>query len=915
MYFVDIDQVIYRLEPNGTLTAFSHRLVGLNAPPGKMIFDADGNLVIVDGKKSRILEVSADGSRVRTIASRSNSSASPSIMNVSPAVFPDHPQDGITPRDRQPIIGGEKVGPGEWPFVVRIDTPTGFCTGSLVAPNWVLTAAHCLVDHDGSVDVPSEISVFLGHDWDKGVCEYTRDEIGRVIIHPDYYYKGAGFRNDAALIEILEPAPADPVRILTPEEGAWYAPSGSRGTAVGWGRTDEGRYPSILHHVGIPVWTPEDCLRDSLWKNSEIVHERTLCAGVEGMGTDSGDSGGPLLVALPDGGWGQVGVNSHGRGADRGYPTVYTRTSVIYDWIYEHIGGGLQFSRLGVGQELSTERGRMLFQEANRFEETNAEGTMRAGSYTFQSQGSRTGRLRLNYDDGKSCTVQLTFTSDTAGTSSYHCNDGSSGSGSFQLTTGEGIFVPVILTAAGRNNSFFSSELTLTNRSEREARLNYTYTAHVGGGSGTGSEVLAAGRQKIVPDAMDYLKRVGLPIPESGNRIGTLRVDSSGSVGVLARTTTVVPSGRAGLAYPGIAGDAGFEEAVYLCGLRQNRQDRSNVAFQNMGTEADGPITVRTTVFSGDPNDSSLRVLKDVTLGPGGFHQFSGVLGSIANGYVRVERVEGGAPFYAYGVINDQANSDGSFVFPVTASSLAGTRGQTLPVIIETAVFGSELTVTNFSDAAQTIHFRFVADKVQTADDTALVSLTLQAGEQRIIPNIVNQWRQQGVAGIGPAGPALVGAVFATVDSGDMSGIVIGARTGSPGGGGQYSLFYNAVPYGLAFSDSAWIDGLQQNAENRSNLALVNTGEEDDSESVFNLDIYDGDTGMLVNTVSGITVAAQRWRQLNSILGNYAPGTRQGYVQVRKTSGGNPFLAYGVINDGGAPRQRSDDGAYVPARE
>ena len=49
-------------------------------------------------------------------------------------------------------------------------------------------------------------------------------------------------------------------------------------------------------------------------------------------------------------------------------------------------------------------------------------------------------------------------------------------------------------------------------------------------------------------------------------------------------------------------------------------------------------------------------------------------------------------------MINDQANSDGSFVFPVRASSLAESTGQTLPVVVETSEFTSELTVTNFSD-------------------------------------------------------------------------------------------------------------------------------------------------------------------------------------------------------------------------
>ena len=146
-------------------------------------------------------------------------------------------------------------------------------------------------------------------------------------------------------------------------------------------------------------------------------------------------------------------------------------------------------------------------------------------------------------------------------------------------------------------------------------------------------------------------------------------------------------------------------------------------------------------------------MLEDVKLEPGGFHQYSGLLGVLgvpAQGYVKVERVEGRAPFYAYGVINDQANSDGSFVFPVTASSLEGSTGQTLPVIVETSEFRSELTVTNFSEEPRRLDFRFVADAIKTTDKTAeftLSPLSLEGGEQRILPDIVAALRQQGVEG------------------------------------------------------------------------------------------------------------------------------------------------------------------------
>ena len=513
----------------------------------------------------------------------------------------------------------------------------------------------------------------------------------------------------------------------------------------------------------------------------------------------------------------------------------------------------------------------------------------------------------------------MSFTETGVGGFAYDCGEGDPAEGSFRLTTGS-LFVPVILSSAGQNQSFFTSELTLTNRGEQEVKLDYSYTADRGGGSGTASEVLAAGRQRVETDALTYLRGLGVPIPETGNRIGTLRVEArlGSEVEAVVRTTTLVPDGRAGLAYLGVAEEEGFSEAVYLCGLRQNDRDRSNVAFQNMGAPEAGEITLRTTVYSGEAADGTARVLDDIELEPGKFHQYSGLLGVLgvpAQGYVKVERVEGRAPFYAYGVINDQANSDGSFVFPVTAGSLEGTAGQTLPVVVETSEFRSELTVTNFSEEPRRLDFQFVAEQIEGDDKTASFSMELEAGQQEIIPEVVDELRSQGVAGLGRGSRALAGAVFATAVEGDMSGIVIGARTGSQGGGGQYSVFYNAVPEGAAFTGEAWVDGLQQDEENRSNLALVNTGEVDGSASVFHLEIYDGETGLLAETVVTKPIPARGWHQINGILDSYAPETRQGYIRIEKVSGENPFLAYGVVNDGDAPGERSGDGAYLPARE
>ena len=480
------------------------------------------------------------------------------------------------------------------------------------------------------------------------------------------------------------------------------------------------------------------------------------------------------------------------------------------------------------------------------------------------------------------------------------------------------VFVPIVLRSRGRAGSFFASELTLTNRGSSTAAIQYTYTAAIGTGSGTALDSLEPGRQRIIPNAIAYLTSLGVPIG-SGSAGGTLAVDfsnlsSPSDAAVTVRVSTPVEEGRAGLAYLGLGPNGLLTGSAFITGLRQNSQDRSNVAVQNAWVSGEERITLRVTVFSGDaaaPGKSF--VLPDRTLAPGGFYQYNGILNMAGfdNGYVKVERVEGAAPFYAYGVINDNFNSDGSFVFPLTESSLVGTSGQTLPVIIETGAFQSELTLTNFSASDKQVDFSFVADAVETGDDTASFSLKLKAGQQRILPDFVEELRRQEVDGIGPANRAFVGALFATPAEGDMSGIVIGARTGSPDKrGGQYSLFYNGVPYGSASVESAWIYGLQQDEENRSNLALVNTGEIDDSSITLEITIYDGSGDRQPRTKS-VTLGPRRWTQENGILGNIS----QGYVQVTKTSGNNPFVTYGVINDGGRPGERSGDGAFLLSQE
>ena len=250
------------------------------------------------------------------------------------------------PREVHEIARGSDVEPGQYPFVVLVFhlidpvEETGLlCTGSLIAPNWVLTAAHCLVDEDGNVAEPSDVVAFVGHDFEEILTDTaSRRVASQVVTHPQYNHSVLG-TNDIGLIQLTQPFPVEPVSILTSVEEAIYAPSGTTATAVGWGRTENGEFPDILQHVSIPMYSLEECRR-RLQPFGFGQAPGTFCAGTAAEGTRPGDSGGPLLVPYGSG-WGQVGVASLASRDPElvGFPATYVQTSLHYAWIHGHVSG------------------------------------------------------------------------------------------------------------------------------------------------------------------------------------------------------------------------------------------------------------------------------------------------------------------------------------------------------------------------------------------------------------------------------------------------------------------------------------------------------------------------------------------------------------------------------------------------
>ena len=195
------------------------------------------------------------------------------------------------------------------------------------------------------------------------------------------------------------------------------------------------------------------------------------------------------------------------------------------------------------------------------------------------------------------------------------------------------------------------------------------------------------------------------------------------------------------------------------------------------------------------------------------------------------------------------------------------------------------------------------------------MTLELAPGEQRIIPGFVERLRQAGSPSPGPAGPVYAGPVVISVAGGTVEGIVAGARTVNPDptGVGQYSVAYGAVASGFAATDAAWIFGLRQDGESRSNVAFVHTGEGDGGLLKLRVDLFDGTSGQVAGTTT-VDLAPLQFLQLGKVLSQFVPGTSNGYAKVTRIQGGSPFLGYGVINDGAEPRERSGDGAFVAMR-
>ncbi|MDD9988449.1 MAG: trypsin-like serine protease [Spirochaetaceae bacterium] len=235
------------------------------------------------------------------------------------------------------LTNAEAMPPEAFRFVAYVGDDYGYCTGAIIAPTWVLTAAHCVVHGDGSTIKPDEIGD-LSRGWPDD--DWERVPVKRVISHPHYYWEGDGFRNDVALLELARPfASAELVAVLGPEDETLHAPNGTTAVLIGYGENEHGQRDrdGLFRVLEAPLYHADACRTEHSFVDprDEIVHDLTICAGDRARGIRSGDSGGPLLVETEDGTYGVIGVASISGNDPTGYPVVavYTRVATVKEWI------------------------------------------------------------------------------------------------------------------------------------------------------------------------------------------------------------------------------------------------------------------------------------------------------------------------------------------------------------------------------------------------------------------------------------------------------------------------------------------------------------------------------------------------------------------------------------------------------
>ena len=260
-----------------------------------------------------------------------------------PVLQASRPQCGVAPRRMAVRIeGGIFADSNDFPWMVSIQGIFNnrfehHCGGTLITPQVVLTAAHCLSWYESVVRKGGTLRVVIGCNYHSRIsqhCHVQEFSIDDWINHEDYYEHWKNFQHDIAIIRLsknvtgLQGSSPIPICMPHPDIDEYFGPC----TIAGWGLDNP-----YLEVTEIRVLPAKNC---SNYKTA-FVKKNMICAGDERGVSDAcqGDSGGPLMVRRYTTFF-QMGIVSGGKGcALKGWNGIYTKVSRYVRWIEKHSHG------------------------------------------------------------------------------------------------------------------------------------------------------------------------------------------------------------------------------------------------------------------------------------------------------------------------------------------------------------------------------------------------------------------------------------------------------------------------------------------------------------------------------------------------------------------------------------------------
>jgi secreted trypsin-like serine protease len=252
------------------------------------------------------------------------------------------------PSAHKSIVGGTPADPSQFPYIATVETRHSLCTGSVISPTRVLTAAHCIeADASGLTVRIGSATAFSGGE---------PHAVSAVAIHPGWAHS---LQSDLAVLTLSQPTNAPPIPLATTDQDALLTRPGAPLTAVGYGRRSpwaKGKpkvglltSTQVAAHGFCPL--PHWIMCDAGGRSGLVAHAKikgrlrkrpvmkTVC---------SGDSGGPLVATTPTGpvlvGVAEASLSTSRRSpwgyvycGLKGAPSLHTRVSEYLDFLGANI--------------------------------------------------------------------------------------------------------------------------------------------------------------------------------------------------------------------------------------------------------------------------------------------------------------------------------------------------------------------------------------------------------------------------------------------------------------------------------------------------------------------------------------------------------------------------------------------------